>query len=145
SSKSDGVDTAKITVRSVLDELFDRAYRLRLRRFSQSIEESVGFTGKFHVAIRLITVVLPCAGENGKQATDAPNLSLRRCPLRLRVSCSGTRVACVENCSRHGCLYRNCRFNAVRSRRGERSTLVDEKRTRFLKHFVEFFGGHFSD
>ena len=25
------------------------------------------------------------------------------------------------------------------------SILVDEKRTRFLEHLVEFFGGHFSD
>jgi hypothetical protein len=65
--------------------------------------------------------------------------------LRLRVSCSGTRVACVENCSRHGCLYRKCRFNALRRRRGDRSTLVDEKSTRSLKHLIEFFGGHFSD
>ena len=33
----------------------------------------------------------------------------------------------------------------MKSRRGNQSTLVDEKRTRFLKHLVEFFGGHFSD
>ena len=29
--KGEGVDTAEITVRAVLDELFDRAYRLWLR------------------------------------------------------------------------------------------------------------------
>ena len=54
---------------AVLDELFDRAYRLRLRRFSQSIEESVGFAGKFHVTIRLITVaVTVCPGK--RKASD---------------------------------------------------------------------------
>jgi hypothetical protein len=60
-------------------------------------------------------------------------------------ACSGRRAACELFISRHGCLYRKCRFNALSSRRGDRSTLVDEKRTRFLKHFVEFFGGHFSN
>jgi len=59
--KGECVDTAEITVRPVLDELFDRAYRLRLRRFSQNSEEVFGFAGKFHVTIRLITVAVPCA------------------------------------------------------------------------------------
>src|SRR5262249_23127308 len=48
----------------------------------------------------------------------------------------------LENCSRHGCLYGNCRFNALRT---TRSTSVDEKRARFFKHLVEFFGSHFSN
>src|SRR5207244_11025049 len=33
--KGEGVDTAEITVRRILDKLFDRAYRLRFRRLSQ--------------------------------------------------------------------------------------------------------------
>src|SRR5438094_8616609 len=45
----------------------------------------------------------------------------------------------------NGCLYRNCRFNALRSRRGDRSTLVDKKFPHPLKHFVEFLSGHLSN
>ena len=47
-SKGEGVDTAKLAIRRVLDELFDRTHRFRLRGFSQSIEEILGFGGKFH-------------------------------------------------------------------------------------------------
>src|SRR5204862_7482023 len=62
--KGEGVDTAEITVRRILDELFDRAYRLRLRRLSQNSEEVFAFAGKFHVTIRLITVaVTVCLGK----------------------------------------------------------------------------------
>src|SRR5206468_3040938 len=62
--KGEGVDTAEITVRPILDELFDRAYRLRLRRLSQNSEEVFGFAGRFHVTIRLITVaVTVCLGK----------------------------------------------------------------------------------
>src|SRR5947199_9779879 len=67
--KGDGVDTAEITVRRILDELFDRAYRLRLRRLSQNSEKVFGFAGKFHVTIRLITVaVTVCLGK--RKASD---------------------------------------------------------------------------
>src|SRR5436309_1053389 len=45
----------------------------------------------------------------------------------------------------NGCLYRNCRFNALRSRLGDRSTLVDKKFPHPLKHFVEFLSGHLSN
>src|SRR5205814_8782680 len=62
--KGEGVDTAEITVRRILDELFDRAYRPRLGRSSQNSEEVFGFAGKFHVTIRLITVaVTVCLGK----------------------------------------------------------------------------------
>jgi len=62
--KGEGVDTAEITVRRILDELFDRAYRLRLRRLSQNSEQVSGFAGKFHVTIKLITVaVTVCLGK----------------------------------------------------------------------------------
>ncbi len=54
--KGEGVDTAKLAVGSVLDELFDGTHRFRLRRLSQSIEESVSFAGKFHCTFGLITV-----------------------------------------------------------------------------------------
>ena len=54
--KGERVDAAEITVRRILDELFDGAYRFRLRRLSQNSEEVFGFAGKFHVTIRLITV-----------------------------------------------------------------------------------------
>jgi hypothetical protein len=39
---------------------------------------------------------------------------------------SGRRVACAswKIAARHGFLYRSSRFNALRSRRGDRSTLV---------------------
>ena len=74
--KGERVDTAEITVRAVVDELFDRAYRLWLRRFSQSIQESVGFTGKFHVTIRLITLaVTVCLGKR-----KASNRCAKPCP-----------------------------------------------------------------
>ena len=56
--KSEGIDTAKLPVRPVLDELFDRTHRFRLRGLSQSIEESVSFAGKFHCTIGLITVAV---------------------------------------------------------------------------------------
>ena len=56
--KGEGVDTAEITVWPFLDELFDRAYRLRLRRLSQNNEEVFGLAGKFHVTIGLITVAV---------------------------------------------------------------------------------------
>jgi hypothetical protein len=42
----------------ILDELFDSAYRPRLRRLSQNSEEVFGFAGKFHVTIRVITVAV---------------------------------------------------------------------------------------
>jgi hypothetical protein len=59
--KGEGVDTAKLAVRPVLDELFDRTHWFRLCRFSQSSEESVGFDGTFHGNNGLITVTqLPC-------------------------------------------------------------------------------------
>ena len=62
--KGENVDAAKLAVRPVLDELFDCAYRLRLRRLSQNSEEVFGFAGKFHVTIRLITVaVTVCLGK----------------------------------------------------------------------------------
>ncbi len=73
--KGEGVDTAKLAVRPVLDELFDGTDRFRLRRLSQSREESVGFAGKFHGTIGLVTVtVYPVARKNGKQVTDAPTI-----------------------------------------------------------------------
>jgi len=56
--KGEGVDTAKVAVRPVLDELFDGTHRFWLRRLSQSIEESVGFAGKFHGTVELITVTV---------------------------------------------------------------------------------------
>src|SRR5205823_14209839 len=49
--KGEGVNAAKLAVGSVLDEVFDRAHRLRLRRLSQSSEEAFGFSGNFHVVI----------------------------------------------------------------------------------------------
>src|SRR5438477_5959534 len=56
--KGEGVDTAEITVRRFIDELLDRAYRLRLRRLPQNSKEVFGFARKFHVTIRLITVAV---------------------------------------------------------------------------------------
>ena len=56
--KGEDVDTAEITVRRILDELLDRAYRLRLRRLPQNSKEVFGFARKFHVTIRLITVAV---------------------------------------------------------------------------------------
>jgi hypothetical protein len=53
--KGEGVDTAKLAVGPVLDELFDRTHRFRLRRLSQRIEESVGFAGTFHGTFGSIT------------------------------------------------------------------------------------------
>jgi hypothetical protein len=52
--KGESVNTAKIAVRAVPDELFDRTHRFRFRRLSQSIEESVGFAAKFHGNGKLI-------------------------------------------------------------------------------------------
>src|SRR5881275_516477 len=57
-AKGEGVDTAKVAVRPVLDELFDGTHRFWLRRLSQGIEESVGFAGKFHGTVELITVTV---------------------------------------------------------------------------------------
>ena len=71
----EGVNTAKLAVRPVLDELFDGTHRFWLRRLSQSIEESVGFAGKFHGTVGLVTVtVYPVARKNGKQVTDTPTI-----------------------------------------------------------------------
>ena len=56
--KGEGVDTAKLAVGPVLDELFDRTHRFRLRRLSQTIEECVGFDGTFHGTLESITVTL---------------------------------------------------------------------------------------
>ena len=49
----EGIDAAKLTVRCVLDELFDRAHRLRLCRLSQNTEEGFDFVGNFHGMIGL--------------------------------------------------------------------------------------------
>jgi hypothetical protein len=46
--KGEGVDTAKLAIRRVVDELFDRTHRFRLRRLSQSTKEILSFGGKFH-------------------------------------------------------------------------------------------------
>ena len=70
--KGEGVDTAKLAIRRVLDQLFDRTHRFRLRRFSQSIEERVGFAGKFHGDHSNYRV----ADENGKQVTDTSKRSV---------------------------------------------------------------------
>src|SRR5436190_682292 len=68
--KGEDVDTRKLAVRSVLDELFDGTHRFRFRRFSQSLEESVGFDGKFHGTIGLLSVTqLPCGYEK-RNASD---------------------------------------------------------------------------
>ena len=73
--KGESVDAAKLAVRPVVYELFDRARRLRLRRLSQSSEEAFGFSGKFHGTVGLVTVtVYPVARKNGKQVTDAPTI-----------------------------------------------------------------------
>src|SRR5947199_818311 len=56
--KREGVNTAKLAIRSVLDQVFDRTHRFRLRRLSQSTEQSVGFDGKLHYTIGLITVAV---------------------------------------------------------------------------------------
>src|SRR6266487_798034 len=56
--KREGVDAAKLTVWCILDELFDRVHRLRLRRLSQNSEEGFGFARKFHDIIGLITVAV---------------------------------------------------------------------------------------
>jgi hypothetical protein len=75
--KSEGVDTAEITVRAVVDELFDRAYRLWLRGLSQNSEEIFGFAGKFHVTNRLIAVaVTVCIGKR-KASDRCANLTNR--------------------------------------------------------------------
>src|SRR6185312_7548146 len=39
---------AKLAIRRVLDELFDRTHRFQLGRVSQSTEEILSFGGKFH-------------------------------------------------------------------------------------------------
>jgi hypothetical protein len=54
----EGVDAAKLTVWCVLDEFFDRAHRLRLRRLSQNSEDALGFVGNFHGIIGLITAAV---------------------------------------------------------------------------------------
>src|SRR5882724_11197844 len=46
--KGESIDTAKLAIRRVLDEFFDRTHRFRLRRLSQSNEEILSFGGKFH-------------------------------------------------------------------------------------------------
>ena len=74
-SKGEGVDTAEITVRRILDELLDRAYRLRLRRSPQNNEEVFGFAGKSHVTIKWIAVaVTVCVGktESKRQIRQRP-------------------------------------------------------------------------
>ena len=53
--KGEDVDTAKLAIRRVLDELFDRTHRFRLRRLSQSTEEILSFGGKFHALADLTT------------------------------------------------------------------------------------------
>ena len=55
-----GIDAAKLTIWRVLDEFFDRADQLRLRRLSQNSEEALGFVGNFHGIIGLITAAVPC-------------------------------------------------------------------------------------
>src|SRR6266496_653158 len=82
--KREGVDAAKLTVWCILDELFDRVHRLRLRRLSQNSEEGFGFSGKFHGIIGLITVAVTVwLRKNGKQVTDGAKLHLRRYPFLL--------------------------------------------------------------
>jgi hypothetical protein len=49
--KGKGVDAAKLAVRRVLDELFDRVCHLRFCRFSQDGEGHLGFAGEFHGTI----------------------------------------------------------------------------------------------
>src|SRR5262249_10456228 len=56
--KGEGIDAAKLAVRSVLDQLLNRAHRFRLRRLSQNSEEGFGFARKFHDTIGLITVAV---------------------------------------------------------------------------------------
>jgi len=51
----EGIDAAKLMIRRVLNEFFDRAHRLRLRRLSQNTEERFGLSGKFHGITGLIT------------------------------------------------------------------------------------------
>ncbi len=84
--KGQGVDAAKLAVRPVLDEFFDRAHRFRLCRLTQSIEQRVGFAGKIHDTIGLITVPrYPVARKNGKQVTDAPNILLSGMPFLSQI------------------------------------------------------------
>jgi len=47
-SKDDSINPAKLAVRRLLDQLFDRAHRFRFCRLSQRTEEILGFDGKFH-------------------------------------------------------------------------------------------------
>src|SRR5947207_5251774 len=47
--------------------------------------------------------------------------------LNAAAVAAGVPPAGLKNCSRHGCLYRKFPFNAFRSRRGDRSTLIDTK------------------
>src|SRR5438093_2996229 len=55
---------------------------------------------------------------------------------------AGVPPARLENCSRHGCLYRNCRFNAL----GQRVPhSVYKKPAHSLEHLIEFLRGHLSD
>lgn len=54
--KGKGVDAAKVAVRPVLDDFFDRTHRFRLSRLSQATQERVGFSGTFHGTFGLITL-----------------------------------------------------------------------------------------
>lgn len=72
--KSEDIDTAKLPVWLVLDELFNCSHGFRLRRLSQSIEESIGLARTFHGIIALMICTYRVAGGNGKQVTDAPNV-----------------------------------------------------------------------
>src|SRR5439155_22667587 len=54
----ESIDAAKLTVWCVLDEAFDRAHRLWLRRLPQNIEDAFGFAGNFHGTVGLITAAV---------------------------------------------------------------------------------------
>jgi hypothetical protein len=70
----------------------DRAHRLCLRRFSQSIEASVGLAGKPHGIIGLNRRSShPVARNYGKQGTDAPICQPKRekhSPQKYRPICT---------------------------------------------------------
>jgi hypothetical protein len=50
--KGEDIDAAQLAVWRIRDELFDRAYRLRFRRSSQSREEAFDFAGELHGKIK---------------------------------------------------------------------------------------------
>ena len=68
--KGESVDTTKLPIWRVLDELFDCTDRVRLRGSSQSVEESVGLARESHGKIGLMILHLSCGEGNGKQVTD---------------------------------------------------------------------------